>query len=325
MQDHQTTTDGSSIRPQKSPEAGYAFYRRYWIYQRERFPLFGYLPMVGAFTLSAISYSQICRGGGGSFSLRIFCVGYFTAFVLFLLLRLFDEFKDAEEDAKYRPYRAVPRGVVSFCELRWAIVLSFGMTLLLNGVLLTQMLPLLLVALAYILIMWREFFAPDWLRRHPVAYMLTHMMILPVSDFYTSGLDWHLAKASIPTGMMVFLVMTFCNGIVIEVGRKIRPPEEEETGVTTYSALWGAHRATWIWLGVITTTFGLAMICCHQGGYLMQASPLLLIAYVGCIMPAIIFLRKNAFYKKIELTSGLWTIAMYLIVGVFPRLIGLKG
>ncbi|MBR3650473.1 MAG: hypothetical protein IKN52_09500 [Victivallales bacterium] len=324
MQDKQTTID-VALHPRKSPEADYAFYRRYWIYQRERFPLFGYLPMVGAFTLSAMSYSAICRKASAGIGLRTFCVGCFTAFVLFLLLRLFDEFKDAEEDARYRPYRAVPRGVVSFRELRWTIVLAIAMTLILNGFLLPRMVPLLLVALAYILVMWREFFVPDWLRRHPVAYMLTHMMILPVSDFYTSGLDWHLAKMPIPSGMMVFLAMTFCNGIVIEVGRKIRLPAEEEVGVTTYSALWGACRATWIWLAVITATLGLAMVCCHRGGYLPKAVPLLLVAYAGCITPALIFLRKNVFHRKIELASGLWTIAMYLIVGVFPRLISLKG
>ncbi|MBO4345929.1 MAG: UbiA family prenyltransferase [Victivallales bacterium] len=318
-----SSSDNADAETAKSPESDYPFFRRYWIYQRERFPLFGYLPMVAAFTVSAISYSRICRGAAAGIGGSVFCIGYFTAFVLFLLLRLFDEFKDAEEDAKYRPYRAVPRGVVSFRELRWAIVLSISATLLLNGIILPRMLPLLLVALGYILIMWREFFVPEWLRRHPVAYMLTHMMILPVSDFYTSGLDWHLAKAPIPAGMVIFLAMTFCNGMVIEIGRKIRPPEEEETGVQTYSSLWGAKRAAWIWLAIISLTLVLAAACCRRGGYLLRALPLLLPSYIVCCIPAAIFLRRKRCHRKIELASGVWTILMYLIVGLFPRLLAL--
>ena len=53
----------------------------------------------------------------------VMAVGVATSFGLFFLLRLFDEFKDAEDDAKYRPYRAVPRGLVTFGELRGLILI----------------------------------------------------------------------------------------------------------------------------------------------------------------------------------------------------------
>ena len=308
-----------------SPEASYPFYRRYWIYQRERFPLAGYLPMVAAFTYSAISYSKICRGSDRHIGLHEFGIGLVTSFVLFLLLRLFDEFKDAEEDARYRPYRAVPRGVVSFRELRNAIVISIALAVCLNPWRLPQMLPLLVVALLYIILMWREFFVPEWLRRHPVAYMLTHMMILPVSDFYTSGLDWRLACSALPKGMMLFLAMTYVNGMVIEIGRKIRPADEEETGVTTYSALWGARRATWLWLALLSLALLLGAACCHQGGYLSAALPFLGIAYLGCALPAWRFLRGKRCHRKLEIAAGSWTIAIYLLVGLFPRLLQWRG
>ena len=36
-----------------------------------------------------------------------------------LQLRLADEFKDFEEDSRYRPYRPVPRGLVSLRDLAW--------------------------------------------------------------------------------------------------------------------------------------------------------------------------------------------------------------
>jgi hypothetical protein len=35
---------------------------RWWIYQRERFPLLAHSPVIAAFSLSAVSYSALVRG-----------------------------------------------------------------------------------------------------------------------------------------------------------------------------------------------------------------------------------------------------------------------
>jgi 4-hydroxybenzoate polyprenyltransferase len=34
-----------------------------------------------------------------------------------------------------------------------------------------------------------------------------------------------------PAGLFWFLAASFCNGVVIEIGRKIRAPAQEEEGV----------------------------------------------------------------------------------------------
>ena len=46
-------------------------------------------------------------------------VAFVTCFLFFLQLRIADEFKDFEEDTRYRPYRPVPRGLVTLRELGW--------------------------------------------------------------------------------------------------------------------------------------------------------------------------------------------------------------
>ena len=40
----------------------------------------------------------------------VFITMFVVAFLQFLMVRIIDEFKDYEEDKKYRPYRPVPRG-----------------------------------------------------------------------------------------------------------------------------------------------------------------------------------------------------------------------
>ena len=92
--------------------------QRFYIYQKERFPILGHGLMIFAFTFSAISYSRICRGKEGFIPWQDFLIGIFATVTLFFLVRIFDEFKDKEDDAKYRKYLPVPRGLISLKELR---------------------------------------------------------------------------------------------------------------------------------------------------------------------------------------------------------------
>ena len=308
-----------------TPESGKNIFVRLWIYQKERFPLAGYLPLVAAFTFSAASYSRICRGAEGFVPWTRICAGIATSFGVFLLLRLFDEFKDADDDAAYRPYRPVPRGLVTLRELGILIAAVIAAMVLLNALFLPAMLPALGLALGYILVMWREFFVREWLRRHAVAYMVTHMMIMPLTDFYTTGLDWMNERVAMPRGLFLFLAVTFLNGCVIEIGRKIRRPEDEEKGVETYSFLWGPNRAAGIWLGILSVTALLAFLCCAAAGYGLPALPFLALCWLGCAAPALLFLKTGRHGPKIETAAGVWTVCMYLLIGGVPMLLERLG
>src|SRR5438128_2648399 len=90
---------------------------RWWVYQRERFPILGHGLLIAAFSLSAVSYSAILRGGDAMPTGLAAAVAFVSCFLFFLQLRIADEFKDFEEDARYRPYRPVPRGLVRLREL----------------------------------------------------------------------------------------------------------------------------------------------------------------------------------------------------------------
>lgn len=303
-----------------TPESEKNILVRLWIYQKERFPLAGYLPLVAAFAFSAASYSRICRGEEGFVPWTRLGAGIATSFGIFLLLRLFDEFKDAEDDAAFRPYRPVPRGLVTLRELGWLIAGVIAAMVLLNAWVMPVMLPALGLALGYILVMWREFFVRDWLRRHPVAYMATHMLIMPLTDFYTTGLDWMNERVAMPRGLFLFLAVTFLNGCVIEIGRKIRHPKDEEKGVETYSWLWGPNRAAGIWLGILSLTAVLAHRCCAAGGYGWTALPFLALCWLGCAAPALLFVKTGRHAAKIETAAGIWTVCMYLLIGGVPML-----
>ena len=94
-----------------------------WVtYQRERFPLAGHGPLVAAFSASAVCFSSLLRGHLAAPSPLALIAAFLTSLVFFLQLRIADEFKDFAEDARLRPYRPVPRGLVTLRELAWVAV-----------------------------------------------------------------------------------------------------------------------------------------------------------------------------------------------------------
>lgn len=296
-------------------------FKRFWIYQNERFPLFAYGLMVLTFAFSAMSYSKILRGDF-NFSLLTLLIGAMTSFGYFFLLRIFDEFKDAEDDARYRPYRAVPRGLVSFKELKWLAIIIIVLQGLLNASFIPKMLWIWSLVIIYMFIMAKEFFVRDWLRKHPIVYLMSHMMIMPVIDFYTTGLDWNNNNTSIPNGLIIFLIVTFLNGVVIEIGRKIRAKDAEEIGVETYSYLWGEKGAAIVWLFVLFTTFVFANIACFYAGFGKSTLIFLLFFLIFCAVPALRFLKKREqkIASKLETMAGIWTLGMYLSLGGIPMI-----
>ena len=97
---------------------------RWWIYQKERFPLAAYIPLIGAFSFCAVSLSWMLRGQTGLPPTGALIVAFIGCLLFFLQLRIADEFKDFAEDARYRPYRPVPRGLVTLRELGVLFVIA---------------------------------------------------------------------------------------------------------------------------------------------------------------------------------------------------------
>lgn len=300
---------------------------RWWIYQRERFPVLAHGPLIAAFSSSAVAFSFLLRGGQGLPAASSFLVAFCSSFLFFLQLRIADEFKDHEEDTLYRPYRPVPRGLVTLKELR---VLGIGAAVL-QAALALWLQPKLLLFLAvvwlYLALMSREFFARDWLKARPFTYMWTHMLIMPLIDGYATACEWLPHSAAPPHGLEPFLLVSFFNGLVLEIGRKTRAPQDEETGVETYSALWGPSRAVTAWLLALVMTALVAWWCAAQIRFEHMLSVVLGALLFMAILVSVRFIRQpqKKIAQLIEITSAVWTLLMYLFLGMIPLLLRLRN
>jgi len=298
---------------------------RLWRYQAERFPLVQFVPLITLFTFSSVAYSRLARGQPGFIPWPRFAVGAVTAIVFFFLLRVLDEHKDQDLDRRYRPELPVPRGLVTLSELRRVAMVLAGLVVLLNSWLGLRYVALLLPATVWATLMTKEFFVRDWLRAHPTAYLVSHMAIMPMVDFYTTGIDWLAEGAHPPHALVFFLFVTYWNGVLIEVGRKIRAPAEEREGVGTYTHDWGLRAAPTVWLGVLALSLGFAILAARATSALHLTAPLLAVVAAGCAVPAVLFLRApaSARARAIEGASGLWPFATYLTLGSGPWLLHL--
>jgi 4-hydroxybenzoate polyprenyltransferase len=297
-----------------------ATHSRWWTYQRERFPVAANAPLIAAFSFSAISYSAMLRGNDVLPRPGAAIVAFLSAFLFFLQLRFADEFKDFEEDSRYRPYRPVPRGLIKLGELGWAWFGSAFLQLVMALWLKPALALWLLVVWAYLALMSKEFFARRWLKSRPFTYMWTHMLIMPLIDFYTTACDWLVAGVRPPRGLMWFLLVSFFNGMVVEIGRKIRSPQDEETGVETYSFLWGRSRAVAGWLLAMTLTAAFACLAAQRIGFRPPVLWILAVLIVtGCTIGAA-FLRdpRSKRGQWFEIMSGVWSLLMYLSLGAIP-------
>jgi len=319
---------GGLVGTMSTPSARPSPLRRAWIYQSERFPVFGHGPLILCFSLSAMAFSALLHDDAAALFadprwMPAATTAFVTCFLFFLQLRIADEFKDYEEDRRYRPYRPVPRGLVSLRELGAVFVLAAAGQLALALWLEPRLVVVLAVAWAYLALMSREFFVREWLVARPITYLWTHMLIMPLVDLYATACHWLVRDFPVSPGLKWFLAASFFNGLVIEIGRKLRAPADEEEGVPTYTRLWGVRRAPWVWWGALAATAATGAMAARDIGFL---PPVAAAAGTALVLAAILasrFVRSPGpgSGKRFELFAGLWTIALYLVLGIVPFVI----
>lgn len=300
---------------------------RLWRYQAIRFPVLAYSVLVLAFSAASAAYSRVIRGADGFITWPLLLVGAATTLVCFFMLRVLDEHKDQHIDAVFRPELPVPSGWISLRELRWIGGSAVVLTVIANALLAPRLLLALLLVAIWAALMTREFFVAEWLRAHPAAYLLSHMAIMPAIDVYTTGLDWLAAGAPPPVGLLSFLAVTFMNGVLVEVGRKLRTPGEEREGVDTYTKAWGLRIAPLVWTLALLSSSAFALLAAQSSNTVRVTLAVLLPATAVALVPAVRFLNTPTatWARRTERASQLWPLLTYLVLGGAPYVLRALG
>jgi len=234
------------------------------------------------------------------------------------------EFKDYEDDSKYRPHRAVPRGLISLRELAWIAWVGAAVQFVIAVRIDVGLVPLLIMLWLYMGLMTKEFFVPKWLKKTPSVYLTSHMLIMPMIAFYVSAFDWLCDCRAMPAGLGWLLLFSFGCGLVLEIGRKIKAPDAERTGVETYSSLWGvgAALAAWIAAGLVSVVAFVMASAFFEASVLpvsMAIGVIALAMIVAGSMPATGHTKIST--RFVEPGSGLFAMLLYLGLGPLQALI----
>lgn len=290
---------------------------RWLTYQRERFPLIPYIVLAAVFAWSALTYSSLLRGAQAAVEPLIWLAAGASALLVFAQMRALDEIKDFTDDSRYRPYRAVPRGLVTLGEMRAitaaAAVLQLAIALAIDA----RLVWLVVGVWAYLALMTAEFFAREWLKARPLAYLATHVPLAGAIAFYLTAFDWLTADTAPAPALALFCVASIMATAMLEIGRKIRAPRDEELGVVTYSAAWGRGTSVAAWLAAFALMLlsgGLAAGAAGFAGlYVLTQIPVA----AAALTLALRFLRVRSSDRAqhLETASGTAVLVLYLCLG----------
>lgn len=303
----------------KHPQINASLIKRIWIYQAERFPIFKTALLLAVFSAASISVSAHL-GDRELPAISTLTSIWLVTFIIFFQMRACDEWKDLDDDTKYRPERPIPSGLVKLGSVISVAIagacIAIGFTMSVS----TSLLLPLIIVWVWLALMTYEFFAPEWLKVRPLIYLVSHMMIMPLIDLFITAAEWMPHDNYPPNGLWVFLGLSFVNGCVLEIGRKVWAPESERNGVETYSGLWGPTRAACIWLAMCAVAWLLLL----GVGVLVDAP--LAVAGPGILALLVVYHTARKFVaapnpknqKAIDTMAGLWVFSCYCLAGFAP-------
>ena len=258
---------------------------------------------------------------------------FIIIFMFFFQLRITDEFKDYEEDLKYRPYRPVQRGIISLKALGKIGIATIIIQIILAHVINSKLIYFMLLVWIYMFLMTKEFFIKNWLTERILIYALSHVVIMIfitlvivkgtgyiLQDHFSETLYLLLEKyeKNIFIGLIPLFALNYLNGIVLEIGRKTRRANEEEYGVQTYSKLWGRKKAVFILCILYAIEYILVLLGLSNmyKEFFMTGTLILTITLVISIYFMIKFLKKDLTGKIPENISGIWILISSMNMGL---------
>ncbi|MCX8131512.1 MAG: UbiA family prenyltransferase [Clostridia bacterium] len=203
--------------------SGFTKFKKYKRYANERFPLRVY----GIYTASLyfVSYlfgNTLAATPDTDFTNMV--PGFAVIFLFFIQLRIFDEHKDFESDCIEHPDRMLSKGEITLKELRTVMYAVIALEVAINLFLGVIQLALWGIIFLWSLLMLKEFFCPDFLKKKPTLYIFSHQMVIPMICLYAlSGRIelYSLGRYSVVL-MLVFMSACICLTMSMEHARKIR-------------------------------------------------------------------------------------------------------
>lgn len=289
--------------------------KHYLIYLQQRFPLLQNLLFA---TLIGISLQITIQVGSGGESLVIgtgslATVLTITAFML--LMRLFDDLKDARTDLELFPDRPLPKGNAT-PKMLWIMILGIHLFFHFPFFLFPEARLWFLICLAFAWLSFRWFFAPRFISTRLLLAFITHQPAGFFVNLWVAAAT--LSMMNLPFSAAVLMpCFIFITPVMLwELSRKIKP-QGEENDYITYSKILGPRTAAAVLLlPASVLTAGLVMFAeqadIHTLHTWLQAC--LFIMYAVLIYRFLLNpVRKNLVLLQSSVLFSLGSLILYLL------------
>lgn len=308
---------------ESTPQADWPYWRRFYAYTQERFPLLSHGLLIFSYYSSNSLLAQVLTEPDQPLSYdRGSLLGAIVVLCFFFHLRVFDEHKDFQSDSKHYPDRILQRGLVTLQQLTLLGLAAIGVELLLSWLWQPEGKPAafvsLGVSLGYSLLMLKEFFVGRWLNRRFVAYAVSHMLIMPLLamipfSFATGKFLWEA-----PGWFWWYAFVGFFVTFNWEISRKIRPPSEELPGVDTYSSLFGPRTAATIVLVIRLIDTAMVMAVGYHLGLSGWFFAVIIAMFLATLSSYAFFVSQltTKTAKRLEKVAGMYIIGFDLALAI---------
>ena len=286
------------------------FFKKWYIYQKERFPILAYGTYVFSIVFATFCYNySLIKNNNNVINYIELIPMFLVAIIQFLIVRIVDEFKDYKEDCKYRPYRPVPRGLVTLKELKIllyiCIIAQIFITAFFNKNIILGFIYLIIMCIFFIL-MSKDFFLSKQIEKNILLGVFLDEILMPLLILYISTF-------MIKPKISLFLLMTYIASWIIEIARKVRSKEKEEKGVKTYTKILGIKKAMLLLCGLETIFIILNIIILKR--------KIIIIVWIIAIITNLIFAIKqtNKYAKTCEIVANIFVLIIYLSFGLLLK------
>lgn len=293
------------------------FPKRLNAYVAERFPLPNHISMVIIYFLANQFLAQVLGNPGQPMRIGWFTLlGTIFLFCIFFHLRVFDEHKDYADDCRNYPDRILSRNLITLTHLKILGAIAIVLELLCSAISGWSAIVAVVATIFFSWVMLHEFFVRTWLRAHFIIYAISHMLIMPIITATIFSFTMHRPFWEAPWLFWVYAVADFFAFSNWEISRKIRLPEDEIEGVSSYSKEFGMFTAGYVVLGLRVLNTILAWIVgvyLHLGTfYYVGLIVLFLITLFGLLRFRFNPTRKTA--KDLEAYGGGYIILFYFVL-----------
>ncbi len=219
-------------------------FQKYIKWSNERFPLAGVILYSGSLFYVSYFFGRIFNGSSSP-SILESSPGFAVIFLVLLHIRIFDEHKDYDKDLLAYPERVLSKGLITLKDLRILLYITVGLEIGFSLYLGMTQSVLWLIIMAWSLLMFVEFFVPEFLNRRMGLYLLTHQLIVPLVLIYGFSICYDLSAVNSGDSLsiLLFLSGSMCATITYEIARKTWSSDRENENADSYTKVWGIGKS----------------------------------------------------------------------------------